>query len=33
LRVLPETDGRAGLFGLADFLAQQIDTLAVCVGT
>jgi octaprenyl-diphosphate synthase len=31
LRVLPETDGRAGLFGLADFLAQQIDTLAVCV--
>jgi octaprenyl-diphosphate synthase len=31
LRVLPETGGRAGLFGLADFLAQQIDTLTVCV--
>jgi octaprenyl-diphosphate synthase len=31
LRILPETDGRAGLFGLTDFLAQQIETLAVCV--
>jgi octaprenyl-diphosphate synthase len=31
LRVLPESGGRAGLFGLADFLAQQIDALAVYV--
>jgi octaprenyl-diphosphate synthase len=31
LRGLPESKGRAGLFDLADFLAQQTDTLAVCV--
>jgi octaprenyl-diphosphate synthase len=31
LRVLPESNGRAGLFGLADFLAQQKDVLAVCI--
>jgi octaprenyl-diphosphate synthase len=31
LRVLPETDGRAGLFKLADFLAQQTGALAVCI--
>jgi hypothetical protein len=31
LRVLPESGGRAGLFGLADFLAQQTDALAVCI--
>jgi octaprenyl-diphosphate synthase len=31
LRVLPETDGRAGLFKLADFLAQQTGALAVCM--
>ena len=31
LRILPESDGRAGLLQLADFLAQQIETLAVCV--
>ena len=31
LKILPESDGRAGLFGLADFLAQQIDALAVCI--
>jgi len=30
LRVLPESAGRAGLFGLADFLAQQTGGLAVC---
>jgi octaprenyl-diphosphate synthase len=30
LRILPESDGRAGLFGLADFLAQQTGVLAVC---
>ena len=29
LRTLPETGGRAGLFGLADFLAQQTGTLTV----
>ena len=29
LKNLPESSGRAGLFGLADFLAQQTDTLAV----
>jgi octaprenyl-diphosphate synthase len=31
LRVLPESGGRAGLFGLADFLAQQTGALAVCI--
>jgi octaprenyl-diphosphate synthase len=31
LRRLPESSGRAGLFGLADFLAQQTDALAVCI--
>jgi octaprenyl-diphosphate synthase len=31
LRVLPKSDGRAGLLKLADFLAQQTDMLAVCV--
>jgi octaprenyl-diphosphate synthase len=31
LRVLPESDGRAGLMELTDFLAQQMDALAVCV--
>jgi octaprenyl-diphosphate synthase len=31
LRVLPESDGRAGLFNLADFLAQQTGVLAVCI--
>jgi len=30
LRILPESEGRAGLFGLADFLAQQTSVLAVC---
>jgi geranylgeranyl pyrophosphate synthase len=30
LRLLPESDGRAGLFKLADFLAQQTETLVVC---
>ncbi len=30
LRVLPDSSGRAGLFNLAGFLAQQIDALAVC---
>jgi len=29
LKVLPESNGRAGLFGLADFLAQQTATLTV----
>jgi len=29
LRPLPESAGRAGLAGLADFLAQQMDVLAV----
>jgi octaprenyl-diphosphate synthase len=29
LKGLPESSGRAGLLGLADFLAQQTDTLAV----
>jgi len=29
LRTLPEAEGRAGLAGLADFLAQQTDALAV----
>jgi octaprenyl-diphosphate synthase len=29
LRVLPESDGRAGLLGLADYLAQQTGILAV----
>jgi len=31
LRVLPESGGRAGLFGLTDFLAQQTRALAVCI--
>ena len=31
LHGLSESKGRAGLFGLADFLAQQTDALAVCV--
>jgi octaprenyl-diphosphate synthase len=31
LRLLPESAGRAGLFNLADFLAQQTGALAVCV--
>jgi octaprenyl-diphosphate synthase len=31
LEKLPEMEGRAGLFALADFLAQQIESLAVCV--
>ena len=31
LRVLPESGGRAGLLGLADFLAQQTEALAVCI--
>jgi octaprenyl-diphosphate synthase len=29
LKILPESDGRAGLFGLADFLAQQTAVLTV----
>jgi octaprenyl-diphosphate synthase len=29
LKILPESSGRAGLFGLADYLAQQMETLAV----
>ena len=29
LKALPESNGRAGLFGLADFLAQQTATLTV----
>jgi octaprenyl-diphosphate synthase len=31
LNFLPESGGRAGLFGLADFLAQQTGTLAVSI--
>jgi octaprenyl-diphosphate synthase len=31
LKVLPDAGGRAGLLGLADFLAQQTGTLTVCV--
>jgi octaprenyl-diphosphate synthase len=31
LKVLPESAGRAGLFGLADFLAQQTSVLAVSI--
>jgi octaprenyl-diphosphate synthase len=31
LRVLPESAGRAGLLGLADFLEQQTGDLAVCI--
>src|SRR5258707_5340063 len=31
LKFLPENSGNAGLSALADFLAQQIETLAVCV--
>jgi hypothetical protein len=29
LKILPESSGRAGLFGLADFLAQQTAGLTV----
>jgi octaprenyl-diphosphate synthase len=32
LRILPASDGRAGLFSLADFLAQQTRALMVCIG-
>ena len=31
LRALPESNGRNGLLGLADFLTQQTDALTVCV--
>ena len=31
LRALPESSGREGLSGLADFLAQQTDALTVCI--
>ena len=31
LNALPESGGRAGFFGLADFLAQQTGALAVCI--
>jgi octaprenyl-diphosphate synthase len=31
LRTLPESEGRAGLVGLADFLAQQTGALAVSI--
>lgn len=31
LRALPESAGRAGLLGLADFLAQQTAALTVCI--
>jgi octaprenyl-diphosphate synthase len=31
LRALPESSGRAGLSGLADFLAQQTEALTVCI--
>lgn len=31
LATLPDSRGRAGLFGLADFLAQQTGALAVCI--
>jgi hypothetical protein len=31
LRRLPESNGRAGLSDLADFLAQQTEALAVSV--
>jgi octaprenyl-diphosphate synthase len=31
LRLLPESGGRVGLSGLADFLAQQTDALAVSI--
>lgn len=31
LKTLPESDGRTGLFNLADFLAQQTGALAVCI--
>jgi octaprenyl-diphosphate synthase len=31
LKILPESAGRAGLFNLADFLAQQTGALAVCI--
>ena len=31
LNNLPKNNGSAGLFDLADFLAQQIEILAVCV--
>jgi octaprenyl-diphosphate synthase len=32
LRILPESDGRAGLSDLTEFLAQQMDVLTVCIG-
>ncbi|MGH7989556.1 MAG: polyprenyl synthetase family protein [Limisphaerales bacterium] len=32
LRILPESDGRAGLLDLTEFLAQQMDALTVCIG-
>jgi octaprenyl-diphosphate synthase len=31
LRILPDSSGRAGLFGLADFLAQQTASLTVSI--
>ena len=31
LNILPESSGRAGLLGLADFLAQHMDVLAVSI--
>ncbi|MEK7706869.1 MAG: polyprenyl synthetase family protein, partial [Verrucomicrobiota bacterium] len=31
LRALPETDGRAGLQGLTEYLARQTEALGVCV--
>jgi geranylgeranyl pyrophosphate synthase len=31
LKGLPESGGRAGLLGLAEFLAQQTDDLAVSI--
>jgi octaprenyl-diphosphate synthase len=31
LQALPESPGRAGLFNLSDFLAQQTDGLVVCI--
>jgi octaprenyl-diphosphate synthase len=32
LKVLPESEGRAGLSALTGFLAQQTGALAVCIG-
>jgi len=31
LRVLPTSEGRAGLMGLAAYLARQTDSLGACV--